>query len=128
MGESVLPEKSVLVIHITPDLMAAAYELLRLSAPFRSWKLPHPDEVKFGVIAHKDRYGDHRHWRNVHEIRMSVHKIGSLLTLLKTMGHEMIHQKQVIDGTATRAEHNEAFESLAKLVCKRHCWDYMEFR
>jgi hypothetical protein len=120
-----------MAIRLTPDLMEGAYEFLRLTPPFKSWHLPHADEVEFVVSRHRTHVGYHRGVRRKmrsHEIGISEVCVGHTNTLLRTMAHEMIHQYQQRARTETaNTEHNADFLRLAKSVCRYHGWDEREF-
>ena len=118
-----------MALALTPAALAAAYEYLRATPPFRGWKLPHADEVAFHVTRHRDREADHEVVRRrAHIIRVSVNKIKTTDALMQAMGHELIHAYQ--DGVArtdTRAIHNAEFKRLARRVCQVHGWKYEGF-
>ncbi len=82
---------------LSPDLIAGAYEFLRLTPPFRGWRLPHADDVEFVVSRHRTHVAYHRGLRRKvrsHEIGISEVCVGHTDTLLRAMAHEMIHQYQ----------------------------------
>jgi hypothetical protein len=118
---------------LTPDMLERAYEYLRASPPFRSWELPHADQVSFRVMGARDRLG---HFRGRHrrargedgfsEIAISAKHVSSTNLLLATMAHEMIHLYQDETGTA-RGHHNPGFLRLAKRVCNFHGFDFENF-
>jgi hypothetical protein len=118
-------------IDLTPQIIAQAYELLRLTPPFRQWKLPSSADVSFVVSRHRMTIGYHRGLRRKikwHEIGISSNRVGHTSTLLRTVAHEMIHQHQQRARTETaNTEHNAEFLRLAKRVCKVHGWDEKEF-
>ena len=117
---------------MTPEILEAAYEYLRLTPPFRGWNLPHADQVMFRVLGAKDRFG---HFRGRHrradlhgasEIAISASLVRSTGVLLATMAHEMIHLHQDENGTA-RGHHNPKFHALARKVCRAHGFDVESF-
>lgn len=120
-----------MALQLTPAVIAGAYEFLRLTPPFRAWKLPPAGEVEFVVCRHRMQLGYHRGIRRKvrsHEIGISENCVGHTNTLLKTMAHEMIHQHQQRARTETSgAEHNAEFIRLARRVCRFHGWDEKEF-
>ena len=112
-------------LHLTPHILAAAYEYLQKTRPFRAWKLPPADEVEFGVTRHRDREGDHGTDARTdgHIIRASEQYIKTTDDLMQLMAHEMIHAKQHHTKTAPRNyDHNAEFKRLAARVCKEHGW------
>lgn len=118
-----------MTLPITPAALAAAYEYLRTTPPFKGWKLPHADEVEFRVTRHRDREADHEVLRRRnHIIRVSAVRIKTTDALMQAMAHEMVHGYQ--DGIArtdTRAIHNSEFKRLAQRVCRMHGWHYEGF-
>jgi len=120
-----------MALSLTPDMLEAAYEFLRTTPPFKSWHLPHADEVTFVVSRHKKFVGYHRGIRRKiydHEIGISDVCVGHTNTLLRTLAHEMIHQYQQRARTDTpNTEHNAEFMRLARIVCRYHGWDEKEF-
>jgi hypothetical protein len=120
-------------LHLTPDLLEGAYEYLRLSPPFREWRLPDGDHVIFRVLAARDRFGHfrgrHRRGRGADgfsEIAISAREVKTTQMLIATMAHEMIHLYQDENGTA-RGHHNPQFLRLAARVCAIHGFDPEEF-
>ena len=117
-------------LKLTPELIAAAYDYLKVADPFKGWGLPEADDLGFIVSRHKDRYG---HMIGYHrspdaDIAMSEKKIGSTTVLITVMAHEMIHLYQHLRGTTTpNTQHNAEFLRLAKRVCKIHVFDYVAF-
>lgn len=112
-----------MAVFITPELMEAAYELLRVSLPFRRWKLPHPDEIAFHVTRHGDRFADAFYENGRWTIRVSQRKHGQLPTLLMTMAHEMVHIKQRHLCGERERDHGRQFQRLADQVCRVHGFD-----
>lgn len=115
-----------MTLHVTPEMVAAAYEFLRTTLPFRRWKLPHADEIVFRVTLDHMRLGHFRRDRyDRREITVSARSVGHTCTLIETVGHEMIHLHEDIRGTLykTRAEHSGFFRRQAALACKYHGWD-----
>lgn len=118
-----------MALHLTPEILEAAYEFLRTTPPFRRWKLPHADDVKFVVSADPCWRGyyicDRRHG---HTIAISGKWIGHTANLIATMAHEMIHLYQSIRGLETRnVTHNADFRRIAARVCKHHGFDPRAF-
>lgn len=116
--------------HPTPEMMAAAYDLLKTAKPWASLKLPDSDDLGFRVTRHKDRYGHFRprpNKRGFHEFVVSAAKVTSLSLLLETMGHEMLHLHQEQSGTATSVQHNPRFLRLAKTACAVNGFDPKTF-
>jgi uncharacterized protein YbaP (TraB family) len=105
-------------LHLTPAILEASYELLRVSLPFRRWGLPHADDVEFHVTRHKDRDGDCTDG-DTYTIRISAERHSTLARVLETMAHEMCHMRDIT--------HGSLFQRLAKQVCKHHGFDPKTF-
>ena len=119
----------VKVMRLTPELLEACYEFLRVTPPFRRWDLPENYAVKFRVGKTRSHLGDYR-WdgpRQRHMIMISGRRVAHTATLISVMAHEMIHLKQNCARTETYAEHNANFKRLAKIVCLHHGFDPLEF-
>lgn len=124
---------TVQALHITPELMALTYELLRATKPFNKWSLPPAAAVEFTTNRSLDArgwytYHAHRKKKSVHEISVSVNCIGNLKSLVEVMAHEMIHLEERISCTLTPgAMHNKAFMRKAMHVCRVHSMDFKLF-
>ena len=110
---------------LTPDMLAAAYEFLRATKPFKNWRLPHGDEVGFGVIRDPNLYADFGIDNGIPVIRISEAKNGHTATLLATMAHEMCHLRQ--EKLGDRGHHTAAFRRMAARVCRAHGFDLKTF-
>ena len=113
-----------MALPLTPQVLAAAYEYLRATAPFKSWRLPESDAVEFAVTRHRDRSADHTTYcRSLdHVLRVSAYYTKTSLGLLECVAHEMIHMRQTRNKTETRQEHNAAFARLNRAVARVHGW------
>jgi hypothetical protein len=116
-------------LRLTPEMLVAAYEFLRVSAPFRAWKLPDADEVEFHVIGARDRRGHYCTGEGaLHCIAISAANVGHSETLIRTVAHEMLHLHQRERRSETpHTEHNAEFRRLARLVCVHHGFDPRAF-
>jgi hypothetical protein len=119
-----------LALRLTPEILESAYEYLRTTPPFRSWGLPHPDQLVFRVMGARDRFGQFRgrfsrksRAEDYSEIGISAHLVHTTAALLSTMAHEMIHLHQDESGTCGRGQHNKEFQQLACRVCTIHGFD-----
>jgi len=111
-------------LHLTPDIVIAAYELLRTTPPFRGWRLPHADEVRFRIVADRGAYGTHRVDASGHEISISHRNAHHIDTLLRVMAHEMCHMQEIRLGFKRNdVVHGALFQRLADKVCKYHNFD-----
>src|SRR5262249_54597678 len=108
--------KGGMTLDLTPDMLAGAYDYLRLTNPFLGWKLPKSGRVKFIVMKtphyHADIIYDDAKPEKFPIIRVSRGKVGHTLTLMATMAHEMIHLYQSRIGDS--GNHNEFFQRAAR--------------
>ena len=117
-----LANASILPMNITPDIIAAAYSYLRVTPPFKSWKLPVADEVEFGVTKHHDREADHSTYLGTgeHIIRVSAYHIKTSLGLLEAVAHEMVHAHQW--RVRKETTHSAWFNKTNARVARLHGW------
>lgn len=117
-----------MALRLTPEMLEAAYELLRTTPPFRRWRLPHADEIEFRVtrlaneFAHYLALPGRRHRIAVAEI--AIERIESLAL---HMAHEMVHLKQQLERSSTRNQHNARFVELSRQVCRHHGFEFKRF-
>lgn len=116
-----------MTLRLTPDLLAAAYDFLRTTDPFKGWKLPRSGRVKFRVIKDPRRFADFGLENGTPTIRVSTARNGHASTLLSTVAHEAIHLHQYLKGLETKGEHNADFKRRAKRVCSHHGFDPLTF-
>lgn len=116
-------------IYIDIEMCAAVYDLLRLTPPYRSWKLPPADKVKFAITNSIIYRGQHSMLPSgKHKIELSQRNIGTLWELTRVMGHEMVHVHEE-NSRACRpdVEHSWQFKKWADSVCRWHVWDRKAF-
>lgn len=119
------------MLHLTPEMLEAAYEYLRTTPPFNKWRLPDTDSIEFHVIKPRaDLLADYQWWAvdgeiAHHRIRVSV-KHGKFKELIESMAHEMCHMRQRLMNT-TYATHGRVFKRLAAQVCRHHGFDEKMF-
>lgn len=117
-----------MTLPLTPEMLIGAYEFLRTTPPYRGWKLPTGDEVKFAVTKHKTFMATHQGDVNGCAIEMSAALVGHTATLVQTMGHEMIHLYQYLTKRETgNTIHNADFRRKAESACRYHGWDLRIF-
>lgn len=116
---------------LTPQMVVAAYEYLRTTPPFCSWKLPHSDDIEFRVTRHADREGHYtRHVRsNDHFIVVSGKVIKATDALMQVTAHEMAHLRQALTKRESRTKymHNADYWRMAERICTVHGWDTAAF-
>lgn len=113
------------LFHLTPEMMAGAYEYLRTTKPFSAWRLPHADDVEFHVTKHREIVGDHCMHGAKHVIRASAANIGTTAELMRVMAHEMTHAH--CDRQGVRGEHGREWQAAADKVCRFHGFDRRAF-
>lgn len=117
-----------MTIHITTEMVETAYELLRLSPPFKRWRLPHPDEIAFHVTAIKGRaQADHTHDGTRHIIRINPTRHHTLTSMVATLAHEMVHMREYEMGLRADVLHGATFQRMADQVCRYHSFDRGQF-
>ena len=110
-------------MNITPQHVAAVYEMLRQFKPFDRWKLPEAETVGFHVKAIRD-HG--LYWYdNGHNITVSSLLVDSPHSLLDVTAHEVIHMRQQLRGE--KLNHNSEFRRLSQQVCREFMWDAKRF-
>lgn len=109
-------------LHITPEVLAAAYTFLRATRPFCRWKLPPAEMVKFKVTNSITEAG---YCKGVEEIGVSRACSAHTASLLATMSHEMIHMH--LNGKGVRAHHGTDFQKASAQVSREHGWDMKRF-
>jgi len=114
-------------LRLTPDLLAAAYDFLRTTEPFKAWRLPESDDVGFHVVSDPKMYADFGVENGVPIIRVSQARHGHTGTLMATMAHEAIHLYQAMQKLDRGGDHNADFKKRAKRVCAVHGWDPATF-
>jgi hypothetical protein len=117
-----------MTLKLTPEVLAAAYEFLCTTDPFKNWGLPDGDEIVFKVAKSKDLHGWHTVKRGKHHIAISAAGVGHTTSLIQTMAHEMIHLYETIAKlTPSNVQHGAAFKKLAARVCRIHGFDPKTF-
>lgn len=113
------------MIHITPKILEAAYEFLRVGTPiFR--KFPHGDSVEFHVTKHSGIDGLYSTWTDGSiSISVSCKNVKCPKDVLIVTAHEMLHLLQDLNGFSLT--HNAEFKKMAQRVCKLYGWDIKEF-
>jgi len=110
-----------MTLRLTPDMLAAGYEFLRTTEPFRRWRLPHSDEVGFHVMRRAISSADFGVEAGLPFIRVNESHNGHAATLLASLAHEMIHLRQHLTGD--RELHGPRFRRMATRVCIAHGFD-----
>ena len=116
-------------MHLTPARVAAAYDFLRILAPFARLKLPEADLVEFNLVRDRANYATYTHYcrTNEHIISLCADTPWTLDFLLMMLAHEMIHLYQRQAKLTTKAVHNADFRRRARVVCRAFGWNYHVF-
>lgn len=110
-----------MTLRLTPDMLAAGYDFLRTTDPFKGFKLPDSDALGFHVVRDPGLSADFGVEQGMPFIRVSEHHNGHAATLLATLAHEMIHLRQHL--TRDRELHGPRFKRMAARVCAAHGFD-----
>jgi hypothetical protein len=114
-----------MTLRLTPDMLAAGYDFLRTTEPFKGWKLPESDDIGFAVVRDPKMHADFGVENGTPIIRVSENGAGHTITLLASLGHEMCHLRQHLKGY--RDAHGASFKAMAKRVCAAHGFDIKTF-
>lgn len=114
------------MLTITPERLAAGYELLRASPPFCRWNLPKSDAVRFRVLRTRTKFGDYCPIP-VDTFRVSAGTVSQLEGMLIVLAHEIVHLRLKRMGAKNWDKHGEEFLKLSAAVCKVHGWDVKGF-
>lgn len=106
--------------HVTPEMMETMYEYLRLTPPFKGWKLPDPDELSFKVITSGQIHGECGENKDHIYISISITNVYTSNDLMKTMAHEMIHVEEW--RRKINEDHGKFFNRAARRACAWHGW------
>ena len=115
---------------LTPEILKATYEFLRITPPFNRWGLPPGAEIDFRVTKTRKNIGAYHGplGNGRHMIDISGARVLYIFLLIEIMSHEMIHLHQDIGRTDTpNTQHNAEFQRLAKIVCRHHGYDPNNF-
>ena len=114
-------------LRITPEMCALYWDALTHAPPFDEWNRPPADEIEFKVFRRPNWYGYYtRHQRSRSGYTIGIGpKVGAVLTLFGTLGHEAIHLHMDRNRMDTRVEHNRAFRMLASEVARVQGFDPM---
>lgn len=116
-----------MTLRLTPDMLAAGYDFLRETEPFKAWKLPPAEEVGFAVLRTKRHFADFGVENGVPMIRVSEGRHGHIATLLGSIAHEMIHLHQWRKRLDRGGDHNQDFHRRAARVCAIQGFDPKTF-
>jgi len=111
-------------LRVTNELVEATYELLRMTKPFKGWRLPDSDSIVFTLIRDPSKRGDFYVDRKGHfVISINDNHHHTLHELTKTVAHEMCHLHEQLYGPRKDINHGSWFNRCADKVCKAHSFD-----
>lgn len=111
-------------IKISVEILEATYELLRLTEPFKRWKLPPGDEISFRISRDKLNRGEfHVDKKGIPWITANERYHSTIDELLRTVAHEMCHLVDFRSGVRPDVVHGFTFNCMADRVCKAHSFD-----
>ena len=113
-----------MILPLTPEMLAAAYEYLCECPPFNKWSLPLSEEITFKVMARR-LFAEYQRMGGKHYIRVSKKMVGSHTILLSTLAHEIIHLQ--LEELGACDDHGPNFQRLADEVCRIHAFDRLTF-
>ena len=117
-----------MTLPLTPEILQAGYDLLRLTEPFCRWNLMDGEDIVFKVVKRTDCSARYVCDGKRHFIEISTRYNRHTDTILSSIAHEMIHLYQNQSGMKCgKAEHDAAFHKFAEQVCKIHGWDPGQF-
>jgi predicted SprT family Zn-dependent metalloprotease len=116
-------------MNVTSRDVQAAYDFLCRLAPFNKWGLPDARKVKFSISRVPDEIGA-CHISNEFSISLNDDMHLTLVQLLETVAHEMIHVKQQMLGKLPddpSKHHNATYRRMRKQVCLQFGFDVQRF-
>ena len=120
-----------MTLPLTPDMLEAAYNYLKVTPPFNRWKLPDADDISFKLSKAPKEFANYQWSGNNHTITVSILSVGHTLTLLQYMAHEVIHMYLEEKGLESKSggsdAHNLHFKKFALQVCGYHGFDPKAF-
>lgn len=114
-----------MILPLTTEMVAHAYDYLCCCLPFSKWSLPPSDDVKFRIIRSKRIFAQYQMRGGVHHIDVSSRMVGSHMVLLSTLSHELIHLH--LGEVEACDNHGPNFQMLADEVCEIHDFDRLTF-
>lgn len=109
-------------MHLTPESLAAMYDLVKVLPPFSKWNLPDSEDVEFHVSGFRNRNGDYS--PEPHVIRLSYHSTDHVGKALEIMAHEVLHLAQYLRKLDTpNTEHNADFRKTWAKIARIYGWD-----
>ncbi len=109
------------MLHVTPEMMEQTYDLLRITKPFRIWKLPDPDGIRFHVTKDNGEFASFDVKGGHPVICVTLHTARTLNSLTMHLAHEMIHLYQW--KLKLPQNHGNHFQICKARVCKEHSFD-----
>ncbi len=108
---------------ITVDTIRAMYAMFTKLPPFNKYQLPRPSEIEFVVVNDPEMYGSYS--PQPHCITISTAKCSHLVTMEKTMAHEMVHLILYLQGKRYEL-HNKNFHKLTYQIANIYGWEPLD--
>lgn len=113
-----------MTIQVTVELVEAVYEMLRMTKPFKGWKLPHADDISFAMIRKPGTSGEfYVNPNGIPYICINDKFHHTLQELMKTVAHEMCHLYEHLYYFRQDIHHGAIFRQCADRVCRIHQFD-----
>ncbi len=101
-------------MRLTRKILRASYDFLCQLPPYNRMRLPPSSKLRFVVSKRTDILGEYL--SDPPTISVSLHSHEHVITVLKTVAHEMIHAHQDMVKKDSILEHNAAFKKTARRV------------
>ena len=112
-------------IALNVEMLAHCYDMIAATPVMARLNLPPSEDIKFHIIKKRDRFAHHQVKNGVHQIAISSRFVGSFMTLVMTMCHEMIHVHQ--HEAKLPRDDGKGFQKMADKICKQLEFDRLIF-
>ena len=115
---------------VTTRRLRAVYAFLQHMPPFERWDLPAVGTIRFEILRDSDAGEYFVDDRDRHHIAVNADTHITLLQMVETVAHEMVHLRQDLLGKLPEIKtekHNQEFRRLARVVCRNLGFDVQRF-
>ena len=112
-------------MRLTPARLESVYRMLLNWPPFCKRKMP--AKMKFRVSKSTQMYGSYEVQCGAHEIAISSAMCKTMVSVVDTMAHEMVHAALERSGCSDHGNHDSEFGALAAEVCNTLGFNFKEF-
>jgi hypothetical protein len=112
---------------LTPFILEQLYLSMAVCHPMRNWDLPAPELITFKVTRESDAMATYRYDESLdkpHIITISRLKNEQLITVQKSLCHEMVHCS--FWKTNNWDKHGKAFKIRTRQIAREFGWDSLE--